>query len=62
MTKRKRKERIMSEPSTQLFITEFMEEGEKSREIILEELPKIKLEPAEKKIKRELEEKEKDKN
>ena len=39
----------MSEPSTQLSITEFM-------------LPKIKLEPAEKKIKLEFEEKDKDKN
>lgn len=52
MSKRKRKER-MSEPSTQLSITEFM-------------LPKIKLEPAdkdeEKKIKLEFEDKEKDKN
>jgi hypothetical protein len=42
MSKRKRKEMRMSD-STQLFITEFM-------------LPKIKLEPAEKKIKLEVKE------
>ena len=57
MSKRKRKERIMSE-STQLFITEFMTEKNK--------LPKIKLELAnkdeERKIKLEFEDKEKDKN
>ena len=51
MSKRKRKEMRMSD-STQLFITEFMTEKNK--------LPKIKLEPVEKKI--ILEEKEKDKD
>lgn len=47
------KEKRMSD-STQLFITEFMTEKNK--------LPKIKLEPAEKKIKLEEKDKEEDKN
>lgn len=55
MSKRKRKSMAMSEPSTQLSITEFMT-AEKNK------LPEIKLEPVEKKIKLEFEDEEKDKN
>ena len=54
MSKRKRKEMAMSEPSRQRFITEFMTEKKK--------FPEIKLEPVEKKIRLEFEDKEEDKN
>ena len=66
MSKHKRKEMRISGPSTQLFITDFTVEGERPREIVLEELPEIKLETVDKdeerKITLEFEDKEKERN